>query len=362
MEHLEPNLFNKKWIIQLIKYFSIISYFLLITCDANPSKTATIGEAAITAAAKASKNGEWLKAAQLYEQLYLQALDKEEWNYQAGTNYLRANKPNKALDILNNFDKKYQVADHDFNGRIARIAKAYYKMGNFKKVETVVENYSYPKMYRGLAREHLKSLIQTSKTEDLAISFAKYKQIGIYDDKGKKTNSGFLFRAICNELLMVGNTNLLAKYAEEYAQWVEQQRPADKRNLAIAHFYQQNYPQAIASLKEAIEVEDSPKHLMDLAGLLGVSYAKNKEFEKANTQIQQIQSMKTLPTRHDAFGAKWYHQARIELALNQKEKAINSLKKAVAAKAAFWSNRFKEDGLMKDLFGDTEFERLVEVQ
>ena len=346
----------------MIKFLLIISCFFLITCDANPSKTKSIDEAAITAAAKASQNGEWLEAAKLYEELYLQALDEEEWNYQAGTNYLRANKPNKALEILNNFKETNQVTKKDFNGRIARIAKAYYKIGDFKKVESVVENYSYPKMYRGLAREHLKALIQTDKIENLAVSFKKYQQIGIYDDKGKKTNSGFLFRAICNELLIVGNTNLLANYAAEYAQWVEQQRPTDKRNLAIAHFYQQNYPQAITSLKEAIVVEDSPRHLMDLAGLLGVSYARNKEFEKAAAQIQHIQSMKTLPNRHDAFGAKWYHQARIELALNQKEKAILMLKKAVAAKAVFWSNRFKEDGLMKGLFGNADFKQLVETK
>ena len=346
----------------MIKFSFFISCFFLITCDANQYRTETIDKSAITAATTASKNGEWLKAARLYEQLYLQELDKEEWNYQAGTNYLRANKPKKALAVLNTFNKKQQTPKQDFNGRIARIAKAYYKTGDFKKAEKVVENYSYPKMYRGLAREHLKALIQSNKIADLATYFAKYQQIGIYDDKGKKTNSGFLFRAICNELLLVGNANLLENYAEKYSQWVNQRQATDKRNLAIAHFYQNDYSLAINNLKEAIAVEKSPRHLMELRGLLGVSYAKNKAFEKAASQIQKIQSMETLPTRHDAFGAKLYHQARIEVALNQREKAIHTLKKAVIAKAAFWSNRFKEDGLMKELFGDANFEKLVEVK
>ena len=155
------------------------------------------------------------------------------------------------------------------------------------------------------------------------------------------------------------NEELLSAYATKYKDWVHQHRPKDKRNLAIAIFYQQDYPQAISRLKDAIAVEDSPRHQMELAGLLGVGYAKNKELKKAKTQIKKIQEMGDLPARHDAFGAKYYHQARIEVALGQQEKAIISLEKAVDNKAAFWSNRFTEDGLMKGLFGMDGFEKLI---
>ena len=340
------------------RFILIFLCCLVIACD--QSKVGNTEEASIAVAATtASHNGAWLKAAQLYEQLYVQELSKEEWNYQAGTNYLRANYPKKALSILTNFDEKHLETSSDFNGRIARIAKAHYQLGDFKKVEAVAKNYVYPKMYRGLAREHLKALIQLDKVADLATYFSNYQEQGIYDDKGKKTNTGFLYRAICNELLIVGNSNLLKDYAAKYHQWANLRKPADKRNLAIAKFYQQDYPQAISSLQEAISIEDSPRHRMELVGLLGVSYAKHKEFKKAYAQIQKISTLDELPVRHDSFGAKFYHQARIEVALNQKEKAIHSLEKAVAAKAAFWSNRFKEDGLMRDLFGDTDFEGLI---
>ncbi len=333
--------------------------FLFITCEVNHSKVVQSDDTSIAIASTASHSGEWLKAAKLYEQLYLQELSNEDLNYQAGTNYLRANDPNKALTILTNFDKKHQDANQAFNGRQARIAKAYYKTGNFQKVEEIVQQYTYPKMYRGLAREHLKALIQLNKTVDLATHFSNYQEQGIYDDKGKKTNSGFLYRAICNELLLVGNEEVLSEYATKYQHWVKQYRSKDKRNLAIAIFYQLNYLQAISKLQEAIAVEDSPRHRMELEGLLGVCFAKNRELEKAHAQIQKIHRMKELPARHDAFGAKYYHQARIEVALDQQEKAIHSLEKTIANKAAFWSNRFKEDGLMKGVFGVADFEKLI---
>ena len=240
------------------------------------------------------------------------------------------------------------------------LLKPIIKSETMKKVEDLVKNYDYPKMYRGLAREHLKALIQLNKTSDLSTYFMTYQEIGIYDDKGKKTNTHFLYRAICNELLLVGNPNLLSVYAKKYRDWTNNRQAKDKRNLALSIFYQQDYKQAIISLKEAIVVEKSPRHLMELEGLLGVCYAKNNELVKAIAQIKKIHSLEDLSMRHDAFGAKFYHQARIEVALNQKENAINSLKKALAAKAEFWSNRFKEDGLMKDLFGHARFELLVE--
>ena len=166
-----------------------------------------------------------------------------------------------------------QDTTSQFNGRIARIAKAYYQLGDFQQIETVVDAYGYPKMYRGLAREHLKALVQLNKTAALAIYFSKYQAQGIYDDKGKKTNTGFLYRAICNELLLVGNASLLKEYATQYQQWASQRLPKDKRNLALATFYQQDYPKAIIPLQEAIAVEKSARHRMELEGLLGVAYA-----------------------------------------------------------------------------------------
>jgi len=340
-------------------------YFFLITCELSQHKEAAIGtgeEFSTVAASTASKNGEWLKAAQLYEQLYIQNPTKEELNYQTGTNYLRANYPNKALSILTSFDKRHQDTTTEFNGRMARIAKAYYQLGDFQKIETVVKNYKYPKMYRGLAREHLKGLIQLNKERELATYFSKYQQQGIYDDKGKKTNTGFLYRAICNELLLVGKESLLKEYANKYHHWAVQRQSKEKRNLAIATFYQQDYLQAIVALKKAIVMEKSSRHKLELEGLLGVCYAYNNELNKARSQIQTLKNADDLPLRHDAFGAKDYHQARIEVALHQNEKAIQSLKKALSAKAAFWSNRFKEDGLMNGLFGEPDFKKMVQMK
>ena len=103
-----------------------------IACGAPQSKEAALPktkEASTQEASAASEKGEWLKAAQLYEQLYIKEPSNEELNYQAGTNYLRANYPKKALAILMGFEKRHQDTTSQFNGRIARIAKAYYQLG-----------------------------------------------------------------------------------------------------------------------------------------------------------------------------------------------------------------------------------------
>lgn len=343
--------------------FIIISLLsLCCICCQNSQKSPPVEVASTTShqADYASKNGEWLKAAQLYEQLYQESPNNEEWNYEAGTNYLRANYPQKALKIFNDFDIKKEKKSKEFNGRIARIAKAYYQIGAYQKIETLVKNYDYPKMYRGLAREHLKGLIQLTKTADLATSFSNYQKEKIYDDKGKSTNMGFLYRAICNEFLIIGNTELLKEYAAKYHKWALSRQEKDKRNLAFATFYLQNFEQSIPILSTAIATEKSARHRMELEGLLGICYANTKAFEKAEVQIEKIQKFEELPHRHDAFGAKFYHQARIEVALNQQENAMQSLKNAIAGKAAFWSNRFKEDGLLKNMFNRKGFKTLVQ--
>ena len=90
----------------------ILACFFCIFCNA-PQDTATTvpsptksAESIDKLALTTSKNGEWLKAAKLYEQSYLKNGSNEELNYETGTNYLRANYPHKALAILTNFDKK----------------------------------------------------------------------------------------------------------------------------------------------------------------------------------------------------------------------------------------------------------------
>lgn len=337
-----------------------------IACNTSPKETAPKTTPPTTTknlhqlATTASKKGTWLKAAQLYEEIYQQDLSNERANYETGTNYLKANYPHKALAILTSFDKKYQDKSAEFNGRIARIAKAYYQLRQHHAILQLVADYNYPKMYRGLAREHLKALIQLERQGVLAKQFTNYQQTRIYDDKGKSTNIGFLYRAICNELLLTNQLELLEIYANQYSGWATKRLTTDKRNAAFAAFYQQNYPPAIDKIKAAIAVEKSMRHLMELEGLLGICYAKNQDLGKAIAQIQKIQAMNDLLPRHDAFGAKFYHQARIEVALKQTDNAITSLKKGLANKAEFWSNRFKEDGLMRELFEENGFKMLVQ--
>ena len=146
--------------------------------DLNKALQVTTKPALQQLAKNANKKGEWLKAAQFYEQIYLKDPSNEKVNYETATNYLKANYPQKALAILTSFKPTPQDTSAEFNGRIARIAKAHYQLGQYQSILKLVENYDYPKMYRGLAREHLKALIQLGKKEELSTFLLTYQQSG----------------------------------------------------------------------------------------------------------------------------------------------------------------------------------------
>ena len=307
-----------------------------------------------------TKSGNWKKAAELSEKWYQKYPKDAEANYQAATNYLKQNSPTKALQILNSFQPSNKYFQKEISWREARLAKAYYMTGQFHKVLEVVKNYSFPKAYRGLAREHLKALIQLRQFDELKKQLGIYQQKGIFRKNGKTTNTDFLFRAICNELVLVENKNQLEYYAQTFQQWIhedEDTRPS--RNLPFANFYLKNYDRAIELLEKSILEEKSPRHLMELQMLLGVCFAKKGNEEKANLQIEKIRAMEKLPNRHDAFGAKYYHQARIELAMKKKTEALKSLNQALDNKAEFWSYKFREDSFLIDLFEDKSFQKMI---
>lgn len=344
---------------KLIKTLLLFSFFAIISCS-NPKNENDLQKTAIQAIEK----GQWQKAAQLSEEWYQLMPNDAEANYQAATNYLRLNYPNKALSILNSFKKSNQIMADEVGKREARIAKAYYMTGQFSEVLEVVDNYNYPKMYRGLAREHLKALIQLEQFEQLSTQLDTYRESGIYRENGKTTDTDFLFRAVLNELALMKNDTLIVSYVKRFQDWISKnQNGSDSlKNSSFNAYYLQNYELASKTLLESKKEDFSPRHLIEIEMLHGLCYAKMGKFEKADLQIEKIQSMPALPPRHDAFGAKWYNQARIEVAMGKKEEALQSLNKALDNNATFWSYKFKEDSFLMPLFGYEAFEEMVKVK
>ena len=221
-------------------------------------------------------------------------------------------------------------------------------------------DYPFLKIYRGLAREHLKALIQLGQFDELKKHLDIYQRKGIFRKNGKTTNTDFLFRAVCNEMVLIGNNTQLELYAQIFQQWIHENKDTRPlRNLPFVKFYLKNYDEAIELLKKSILEEKSSRHLMELHMLLGVCFAKKGNIEKANLQIQRIGTMEELPNRHDAFGAKYYHQARIKLAMKKEKEALNALNQALANKAEFWSYKFQEDSFLIDLFEHLSFQNMV---
>ena len=352
-----PKAFGKSHTLLIqISFFILFLISLFIGCTNSIDKTNIEKEALL-----ATEKGEWKKAAELSEQWFQINPKNAEANYQAATNHLRLNFPNKSITILNSFKNADKEPKEEVGKREARLAKGYFMTGQYSKVMEVVKDYTYPKMYRGLAREHLKALIQLGKFKELNHQLETYQKSGIFRENGKPTAMDFLFRAICNELVLVNAEIQLEQYVQKYKLWIGQteKRIKNFRNQAYAAFYHHNFDGAIFFLEKAIQEEKSPRHLIELNMLLGVSFARLGKFEKAKNQIKEINLIENPPPRHDVFGAKFYNQARIEAAIGEKEKAMESLKKALEANAEFWSYKFKEDSLLNSLIGFPLFDELV---
>jgi len=312
-------------------------------------------------AKQAEDQGQWLAAAQIYDQCFQLNPQDEKTNYKAGTNYLRANQAQKALALFNDFDLPATDDNLEMGKREARIAKAYFQTEQYEKVLDAVKQYPYPKMYRGLAREEVKSLIRLNRFDRLAQQIVRYQKKGIYSEPEKKTDTDFLFLAICNELKLCNQDNILQQYANEFETWNSKQdeNATTHVNHAFAKFYLQEYDEAVNHLAKAIAIEKAPRKLIELHMLLGVCYAEKGEVGNAKSQITTLFSIPDPPTRHDAFGIKHYYQARIETALEDKEAAIQSMKNALEQGAEFWSYRFQEDVFLKDLFELRAFKKMV---
>jgi len=324
IKQLQFILKNKKQKFILLSTFLSVKIYFILACFLISCNSSSTYETHLAAdATYATQIGDWQKAAKLCEERYQLDPKNADANYLAATNYLKLNAPIKALQILKNYQPSDDYFQKKISWREARLAKAYYMTGQFQKVLEVVEAYSFPKIYRGLAREHLKALIQLGQFDELKKQLDIYQKNGIFRKNGKTTNTDFLFRAICNEMVLVKNKNKLEHYAQFFQQWIHENEDARPlRNLPFVKFYLKNYDGGIELLKKSILEEKSQRHLMELHMLLGVCFAKKGIVEKANLQIQKIHAMEKLPNRHDAFGVKHYHQARIELAMEKKKEAF----------------------------------------
>jgi tetratricopeptide (TPR) repeat protein len=131
------------------------------------------------------------------------------------------------------------------------------------------------------------------------------------------------------------------------------QKDAEARNLkGQCHYKLKQYPNAITSYQKAIEI-DSTFKIKDYYNNIGLAYAKNQLFPEAKEAFTEYQ--KLFPNQ----GKSYRNWAMYYALQNQKEEALENLKKAIAIgyKDLQW---LETDDSMENLRNEAGFKVLLE--
>ena len=307
-------------------------------------------------ASETAHEGDLLKAALLYEQLYQMDKSDANTNYNVGVLFWFANYPEKALSVLNDFDPRFRNRNKEISYMEWLIASIYNDIGAHQKAIETIQAYSYPKLYLGNATVHLTALIGLGKYDFLETQLANYLQEK--DFQSDKENLARLYRTVCNQLLARNEDERLKNYATQFKTWLHNE---DYITESLEHqiyieIYLGNYNQAIALLRKIKPSEIAPNFRNELPMLFGFCYAKSGDFANANKQIEQVLNHNYVSRFH---GLEYYNRAKIEVAMNLKDAAVESLKKAIGQGIPYGGGRFKNDGFLNPLFDYPSFEELV---
>ena len=97
-------------------------------------------------ALKASEGHQYMKAAQLNEEMFRINESDTKANYNAGLNYVRVNRPLKVLEILNQFDQRCRDMNKNFSWADVRFAEAYFKLGMYDMTRLKKSFIAFPHM------------------------------------------------------------------------------------------------------------------------------------------------------------------------------------------------------------------------
>ncbi len=284
--------------------------------------------------------------ASLYEKMY--AMDSTDYvsNYMAGRLNVLISQPERAIQILESFDYRYEPSEFlDSDYRMIWISEAYFSLDNYEKVCQLAMDDSYPQIPVPLALVHIKSLVRLDSLDRIDHYLEKYEKYDI------RRTRGWLWWNLCFEMKRAGKEELLKKYARQFIKVMTAEKEREPYNylIAYAYYYLKDYRKALSLLQEP----DLTNH-WELSAA-GVCYAAIGDTSLAKKMISQIEA---IDEPYD-FGTKNYFQAHIETALGNKEKAVELLKTALLKGTGFRYWSFKNDVFLMPLFGYPPFEELV---
>ena len=125
--------------------------------------------------------------------------------------------------------------------------------------------------------------------------------------------------------------------------------------VQLVQLVQGNYSGALNHWSMEEIDPDSRGQVATHSAKMGVAYAMSGEIQKAEEELVKIKNQ----IRKDAQN-RWiqYQMAKFELALGQKEDALNSLESAAKA-VPFWAQNYQYNMLFKSFLDDPRFQELT---
>ena len=304
-------------------------------------------------ALKARQNFDYLKSAQLNEEMYRMDPSDDIAMYNAGSRYLQANYPEKAIEILTSFDSRYGLITGRNCWEENRLAQAYIRLDRYEEALKTVEECDADRIYDQLASTHLWALVLLDSLEKMDRMLNYYLQQDIYRQAGTQRSNVFLFFAICNVLELTGKEEAFTKYAQQLYDWVIEnfEEPESEFSFIFANFWLGRYEDVIQLIQGLDQINVGPGGLIFRAGMLGVCYARLNQQDKAREAIEMISSLDW----SEHHGLKEYRIAAIKTAQGKHSEAISLLKTAEEKGVPPVPGRYNEDALFKDLLYNPEF-------
>ncbi len=247
----------------------------------------------------------------------------------------------KGMDLLNcNYceDRYYikALADIEFQ--------------NYRKAIDLLSPFSkeqgFEKLKRVLIRAH-------NKLGNFAISDKILSEIQI-TSKENKWLEMFLFNA--KDLLVEGKINMANIYLDKIINAVEQApdtvRTKKNKILAESLFFKGEYVRAELILQEVLNVQSD---LMEHNAMLAITYQRNGKTIKAQEQLDKLENLRG----EYQYGSVDYALAQYYAAIENEEKTMNYLIKAVASGRWYGPTSFQNDPLFKFYVQSEAFKKVM---
>ncbi len=315
----------------------------------------------------------YLQSAEI--QLQLTEIDPSDnrANRNAAYTFYLSNRPQRAIEVLQNFDSAFILTDSNPFWRKELEAVCNYSLHNYNRTIEIANSYDQPRASILLTFVHLQSLVRLKKFDELAEVFATYMERGVYTPIGTQVDEGQLLVFLCTELKIDGEVEELEKYLGRLNIWLRTNELNDSHDLPDlfnnSPFRQREIEGYTYFLKDsiarALEVwnsEEIPESnwpdRIERISRLGVCHAMLGDTTEAMRQIDRAISYDIDHSYSDL--TKQYYTARVWAALGEKAKSTEQIKGALDDGMVILRPQvLKTDPFLIDLIAYEPYEDLI---